>query len=122
MGSTADNPDYKSLMSSALVELEAMEARVLQLESLRTEPIAIIGMGCRYPGAPDLDSLWRVLINGTDAVREVPSDRWDLRAIYDPDPDAPGKTYARHGGFVDHLHEFDAHSFSITPREAASLD
>ncbi|ERN42090.1 natural product biosynthesis luciferase-like monooxygenase domain protein [Rubidibacter lacunae KORDI 51-2] len=89
----------------------------------RTEPIAIVGMGCRFPGgAVDPDAYWQLLQQGTDAITEVPSDRWSLDHFYDPDVNAPGKMYVRNGGFVDGLQEFDADFFGITPREAQSLD
>ena len=65
-----------------------------------SEPIAIIGMGCRFPGGADApEAFWQLLRDGVDAVREVPADRWDVERVYDPDPDAPGKIYTRRGGF-----------------------
>ena len=65
------------------------------------EPIAIVGMGCRYPGRlTDPESFWRLLDEGIDAVTEVPRERWDVDALYDPDPDAPGKMTTRSGGFL----------------------
>ena len=64
-------------------------------------PIAIIGLGCRLPQAGDLEAFWRLLRDGVDAVSEVPRDRWDLAAYYDPDPEAPGKMYSRFGAFLD---------------------
>ena len=85
-------------------------------------PIAIVGMSCRFPGAPDLDSFWRLLIRGDDAVREVPADRWDIDSLYDPNPATPGKMHSRCGGFLDRVDEFDAQFFGISPREAAAMD
>ena len=84
------------------------------------EPIAIIGMGCRFPGASDPAAFWRLLRNGEDAIREVPSDRFDQHAFYDPDPAAPGKMNTRWGGFLDGVDQFDPHFFGISPREAAA--
>ncbi|MGB5712418.1 MAG: type I polyketide synthase, partial [Waterburya sp.] len=93
------------------------------LESAKTEPIAIVGMGCRFPGgANNPEAFWQLLQNGVDAISEVPGDRWDIDAYYDPNPDTPGKTYARYGGFVAGLDEFDSQFFNISPKEAASLD
>jgi myxalamid-type polyketide synthase MxaB len=86
------------------------------------DAIAVVGLACRFPGATDAEQFWRLLCEGRDAITEVPRDRWDLAAYYDPDPDAPGKMYARHGGFLDGLDTFDPLFFGISPREAASLD
>jgi acyl transferase domain-containing protein/acyl carrier protein len=86
------------------------------------EPIAIIGMGCRFPGASDPAAFWRLLRNGEDAIREVPLDRFDQHAFYDPDPAAPGKMNTRWGGFLDGVDQFDPHFFGISPREAARMD
>jgi acyl transferase domain-containing protein len=87
------------------------------------EPIAIIGIGCRFPGgADDPDSFWKLLEEGVDAITEVPADRWNVRAFYDPDPGKPGKTQARWGGFVAGIDRFDPQFFGISPREAARMD
>jgi len=88
----------------------------------RTEPIAIVGMACRLPGAATPEEFWRLLRDGVDAIREVPPDRWDADALYDPDPDAPGLIATRWGGFLDGLDRFDPQLFGIAPREARSLD
>lgn len=89
----------------------------------RAEPIAIVGVGCRFPGsANSADALWELLLAGTDAVTEVPRERWDVDAYYDPDPAAVGKMYTRWGGFVDHIQSFDHAFFGITPREARNMD
>jgi acyl transferase domain-containing protein/NADPH:quinone reductase-like Zn-dependent oxidoreductase/SAM-dependent methyltransferase/acyl carrier protein len=88
-----------------------------------TEPIAIIGASCRIPGGgDDLERFWQLLLDGVDAVTEVPPDRWDIDAYYDPDPDAPGKMSTRWGGFLKEVDLFDAQFFSISPREATSMD
>ncbi len=88
------------------------------------EPIAIIGMACRFPGgADDLSSFWTILGDGVDAIGLVPSDRWDVDALYDPDPDAPGKLSTRWGGFLaGRVDAFDAAFFDISPREARDMD
>jgi len=65
------------------------------------EQIAIVGVGCRFPGADDVSEFWRVLSKGENHVIEVPKSRWNVDAFYDPDPSAPGKTYVRHAGFVN---------------------
>jgi acyl transferase domain-containing protein/acyl carrier protein len=87
------------------------------------EPIAIVGMACRLPGpAIDVDAYWDLLQRGESAITEVPADRWNIDALYDPDPATPHHMYARHGGFVQDLDRFDAALFEISPREAQTLD
>ncbi|MEM7308295.1 MAG: type I polyketide synthase [Planctomycetota bacterium] len=86
------------------------------------EPIAVIGLGCRFPGAPSPTAFWDLLREGRDAVREVPPDRWNADAFYDPDPNAPGRTISRWGGFLDDVEGFDAAFFGISAREAAGID
>lgn len=89
----------------------------------RREPIAVVGMGCRFPGgANSPDSYWAMLRDGVDAVREVPAERWDVDALYAPDPDEPGRMATRWGGFLDGLEEFDPWFFGISPREAMGMD
>jgi len=87
------------------------------------KPIAIIGMGCRFPGgANSPEALWDILRDGVDAITEVPEDRWNLNNFYDPEGTKPGKIRTRWGGFVDKIDEFDAEFFGISPREASSMD
>ncbi|NPV90609.1 MAG: type I polyketide synthase [Firmicutes bacterium] len=88
------------------------------------EPIAIIGMGCRFPGGASSPSrLWEILCDGVDAITDVPPDRWDMRRFYHPDPDRPGKAYAKQAGFLrEDVYRFDPLFFGISPREAASMD
>lgn len=87
-----------------------------------TEPVAIIGMMCRFPGARDPESFWQLLREGRDAISEVPPERWDVDAFYDLDPDANGKMYTRHGGFLSDVAQFDPAVFGISPQEARMLD
>ncbi|MCI0395168.1 MAG: acyltransferase domain-containing protein, partial [Chloroflexi bacterium] len=87
-----------------------------------TEPIAVIGMGCRFPGADSPAAFWQLLQGGVDAISEVPPDRWDVEAHYDATPDTPGKTFTRYGGFLNQVDGFDASFFGIAPREAVSMD
>lgn len=86
------------------------------------EPIAIVAVSCRFPGAPDPEAFWEVLSGGVDAIREVPEDRFDIDEFYDPDPDVPGKTYTRFGGFLDEIDGFDPEFFGISPREAVWIE
>ncbi len=86
------------------------------------EPIAIVAVSCRFPGAPNPEAFWEVLAGGVDAIREVPEDRFDIDEFYDPDPDAPGKTYTRFGGFLEGIDGFDPEFFGISPREAVWIE
>lgn len=85
------------------------------------EPIAIVGMACRLPGAASLEEYWRVIRDGVDAIQETPADRWDVESLYDPDG-GPGRVSTRWGGFVDGIDQFDPQFFGITPREANRMD
>jgi len=88
----------------------------------RLDPVAIIGIGCRFPGADGPDAFWRLLAEGVDAIREVPAERWSLDELHDQDPAAPGKMNTRWGGFLSDVDRFDAAFFGISPREAAHID
>jgi microcystin synthetase protein McyG len=106
----------------ALLALD-LQTRLKEYERREVEPIAVIGMGCRFPGGADgPDGFWRLLRDGVDAISEVPPDRWDVDVFFDPDPEAPGKMITRWGGFLDNIDQFDAKFFGIAPREAVSLD
>jgi acyl transferase domain-containing protein/acyl carrier protein len=113
------NLSPKRLMLLALDQQSKLE----ELERRRTEPIAIVGMGCRFPGAEGgPEDFWRLLELGTSAIAEVPKDRWDVDAYYDPDVDSPGRMATKWGAFLSRIDEFDAPFFSIAGREANSID
>jgi acyl transferase domain-containing protein/SAM-dependent methyltransferase len=119
------SPDGAPLtpIKRALVEIRHLRARLAEAEASRREPIAIVGMGLRFPGgACDAESFARNLWSGADAVTEIPADRWSLDAHYAADPDAPGKMTTRHGAFLEEVDKFDAEFFGIAPREAVSMD
>ncbi len=112
-----------SPIKRALLAIEDLQAKLDAVEYAKTEPIAIIGMGCRFPGGADSpQAFWQMLHDGVDAVGEVPADRWDIDAYYDPDPNAPGKMYTRQGGFLSGVDSFNPQFFGISAREATSLD
>ena len=112
-----------SPIKRALQALGDMQAKLDAIEYARKEPIAIVGMGCRFPGGADNpEAFWRLLRDGVDGITEVPADRWDIEKYYDPDPDAPGKMSTRQGGFLAQVDAFNPEFFGISAREAASMD
>jgi len=92
------------------------------MKTSSTESIAITGMACRFPGAPSLREFWSLLSEGRDGIGPVPAQRWNVDAVYDPDPKVPGKSNSRHGGFIENVDQFDAAFFGISRREAAQMD
>ena len=106
-----------------LKALQAARARIETLERDRAEALAIVGLGCRFPGhAADPEGFWQVLSQGTDAISEVPPERWDIEALHAADPDAPGKMVTRCGGFLPRVDGFDAPFFGISRKEAVGMD
>ena len=102
---------------------DELQRRVETLERSQRAPIAIVGIGCRFPGGADTpEKFWDMLCRGTDAITEVPANRWDIDAYFDPNPDVPGKMSTRFGGFVDNVDQFDPLFFGISPREAQRMD
>ncbi len=120
----SDPAGQLSPLKQAYLALEAMQARLDAAERLRHEPIAVIGLGCRFPGgASSPEAYWQLLAAGRDAIGDVPVGRWDMTDVFDTDVDAPGKTYARQAGYLlEPIDAFDPQFFGISPREAISLD
>ena len=112
-----------SSVKRALMEIRQLRQKLVEAETGFREPIAIIGMGLRFPGGvSDAQSFTHLLWSAKDAVTEIPADRWDLDRLFADDPDAPGKMTTRHGAFLADVDCFDADLFGISPREAASMD
>lgn len=117
------NPSELSPTKQALLALKQMQAKLEALEQAKSEPIAVVGMGCRFPGGVDTPAaFWQLLRQGKSGITEVPPDRWDINTYDNPASNSLGTIRNRHGGFVSHLREFDAKFFRISPREAISLD
>jgi len=106
-----------------LQTLQEARTKIETLERIRSEALAIVGMGCRFPGnVSDPKGFWQVLSQGADAITEVPKTRWDIDALYDADPDAPGKMCTRYGGFLTDIDLFDASFFGISRKETQGMD
>jgi myxalamid-type polyketide synthase MxaD len=117
-------PTIETLAQYLAGSLEVVESDpgVGQDREATAEPIAIIGIGCRFPGANGPEAFWRLLRDGVDAISEVPAERFNLHDFYDPNPATPGKMNTRWGGFLEQVDQFDPHFFGISPREAARMD
>ncbi|HEX3377798.1 MAG TPA: beta-ketoacyl synthase N-terminal-like domain-containing protein [Candidatus Acidoferrales bacterium] len=112
-----------SPIKKALYEIRALKGKLQDLSQARNEPIAIVGVGLRFPGgASDAASYWKILADRLNTVTEIPAARWKIEDYFDSDPEAPGKMYSRHGSFLADAAGFDAHLFGVSPREAIEMD
>ena len=107
----------QELMLNALKEIKTLKRQLAKYEKANHEPIAIIGMSCRYPGGSSSpDAFWQNLYNGVDCItQQENNERWNMDDLYDPNPDAPGKIYSKGLGIIDAPDQFDAEFFGVSP-------
>ncbi|BCL39537.1 non-ribosomal peptide synthetase/type I polyketide synthase [Nostoc sp. MS1] len=123
MTANSQDIDYRLLLKNAYLQIRDMRGELDGMKQASSEAIAIVGMGCRFPGgANNPQAFWDLLREGKQATQQVPSNRWAIDAYYDPDPDVPGKMYTRYGGFLNEIDKFDPQFFGISPREAKSMN
>src|SRR5438105_8906090 len=120
----AANDQLQGYLRRLTADLHQTRQRLREAEAHKQEPIAVVGMACRFPGeAATPEKFWDIIDNGVDVVGDFPDDRgWDAGNLYDPDPGKLGKSYAREGGFLGNASDFDADFFRIAPREAVTIE
>ncbi len=109
-------------LQKALLVITKLKQQLAELKQQQQEPIAVVGMACRFPGGGNPEEFWEFLQNGGDAMRDIPKERWDAAQYYDAKWDMPGKMYVNKGAFINEIDQFDASFFNISPREAAGMD
>ena len=109
-------------LQKAFTTISALNARLASMEQNATQPIAVVGLACKAPGAENAEALWQLLAEGRSAMQEVPVERWDINRYFDPKPGIAGKSCTRQGGFIDGVAEFDPDFFGISKREAEGMD
>jgi acyl transferase domain-containing protein len=120
---TPDSHSSASPLKRALKAITDLSAKLEALEHDAAEPIAVVGIGCRFPGNVNSpEDFWKLLVDGRDGIAEIPKDRWDIDAFYDPDPEAAGKMVTRWGGILKDIDQFEPQFFGISPREAMGMD
>ncbi len=123
MNNQTKTSNQLSPLQKAALAVKEMRAKLEKMERLQTEPIAIVGMGCRFPGGiKNPSDFWQGLCQGIDAITDIPEDRWNVDAYYHRDPDIPGKSYSKRGGFIHKIDEFDGDFFGLSPREINPMD
>lgn len=116
------NKDDLSPLQRAALVIKDLKEKLAVERNQAAEPIAIVGMACKFPGANNIDEFWKLLHTGTNAVKEVPANRWDLETWFDPNPATEGKISTKYGGFIDNVDSFDATFFGIPINEAKRMD
>jgi acyl transferase domain-containing protein len=116
--------DLLEYLRRVTIELREARRRLAEFENRHGEPVAIIGMACRFPGGVSTpEELWDLVDNGVDAVGPFPADRgWDIENLYDPNPDIAGRSYSRRGGFLYDAADFDHEFFGMSERDAVAVD
>jgi acyl transferase domain-containing protein len=123
-GSTTEVQKLRTYLRKVTGDLVVANARLREQDERDREPVAIVGMSCRYPGGVESPAdLWELLAEGRDAITGLPTDRgWDIDRLYSPDPERPGTVSTTGGGFIEGVGDFDAELFGISPREATAID